>query len=268
MPTLTRFFPSFGDAVEVLGDLGQVSFHDFDLVSVLVEHLIGKTVDPFLDLLLRLSFVHLVGFRLVLQAHEHVAVDDCRDRPSNHRKGNLQSRVGLQAGKVQGDDGNVIHSGSLQAFPQEHDVVGGTAAAACLGDHEGDLVKIVFAREEGVDHLAATEDGGIAHVVLDEFQSRLGDFRRGVGQKLCFVAVVGKDSLEDGEVDGGHHREKDGVILFHVRGEDDASGLLVPLQFFLFHRLSASLLLKASSKERMRILTAPRFVISSILTWV
>ena len=62
-----------------------------------------------------------------------------------------------------------------QGLSQKVDVVGGPASPAGLGDEKGDFMGIVFSAVEGIHHLPDDQQGGITGVVVDVFQTLLGN---------------------------------------------------------------------------------------------
>ena len=68
-------------------------------------------------------------------------------------------------------------------------------------------MRIVFPREERVEHLPDHEDRGVAGVVVDVFLSGLRDVRSGGLEQDDPVAVVLEDALHQLEMDGILYKE-------------------------------------------------------------
>ena len=64
-----------------------------------------------------------------------------------------------------------------QRLAQQMDVVGGTAAAAGLGDEQGRVVEVVLAAVQRIEELADDQQRRIAGVVVDVFQAQLRHMR-------------------------------------------------------------------------------------------
>ena len=107
------------------------------------------------------------------------------------------------------------------------DVVGGPAAAAGLGDEQGDFMGVIAAVLNGVDHLPDDQQGGVAGVVVDVFQAAVHDGFPVVVQDGHVVPGAGQELGEETKVDGQHLRDEDGVLLPHLLGKEQAAGLVV-----------------------------------------
>ena len=145
------------------------------------------------------------------------------------------------------------------------DVVGGTAAAARLGDEQGRVLEVVLAAVQRIEELADDQQCRIAGVVVDIFQAQLRHSAAAVAKDLALVAVVAQGVFQQAELGDGHVGDEDGVSFLHLRGE---FGVIVFHRFLLCYFLSSSRSSSAANRLRRRILTAPRFVISSIFSWV
>ena len=80
-------------------------------------------------------------------------------------------------------------------------------------------MRIVFARKDRAHKLTDDEYRGIAGVVMNIFQSRIGDLRSVLIEKFHIVAVCTQNADDHFEMHREHRRDKNGIILFHVLGE-------------------------------------------------
>ena len=80
-------------------------------------------------------------------------------------------------------------SGLVQSPSDKGDVVGGTAAAAGLGDDDGQLWSVSYLPESTAVHdLSDHHQGGIAGVIVDVFQTHVDGGSVGIRQNLQLVA--------------------------------------------------------------------------------
>ena len=115
----------------------------------------------------------LVGVSLAAQRHQHIAVEDGRDNLAQQRQGQRQTTALFEAREVQRSHRYVAVARLDQRLAQQLDVVGGTAAAARLGDEQRCVVQVILAAVQGVQELADDQQGGVAGVVVDVFQAQL-----------------------------------------------------------------------------------------------
>ena len=108
----------------------------------------------------------------------------------------------------------------VQRTADEAHVVARPAAAAGLGHHHGQLVRVVFPGKHRVHDLPHHGDGGEAGVVVYEFQPHVDGGAVVVGKHLDMVAVLFEDRLQQVKVNGAHLGGEDGVAgLVHFLGE-------------------------------------------------
>ncbi len=94
----------------------------------------------------------------------------------------------------------------------ESDIVRSTAHAARLGHHERGAVQVIFARFQCAHEGADRDDGRVAGIIVDRSQPFI-DIRADRGKDFDIIAGSPCSSLDDREVDRGHFRNEDRVIL-------------------------------------------------------
>ncbi len=99
------------------------------------------------------------------------------------------------------------------------DVVGGTAAAAGLGDEQRGMLQIILAAVQRVQKLADDQQRRIAGIVVDILQAQLCHGTAAVAQHLALVALVAQCVLQQSELGNGHVGDEDGMGLLHLRGK-------------------------------------------------
>ena len=134
------------------------------------------------------SGIPLVGSGGVEDPHENVAVDHGLHALDQHRRCDLESRVGLHAVGVNGDHGNLGHARFLQCPPDKADVVGSPASAACLAHEHSGALQVVFARQKGLHHLADDDEGWVAGIVVHILESHVNGGSVVILQNLDLVA--------------------------------------------------------------------------------
>ena len=175
---------------------------------------------------IRLAGVDLIGTHLVGHVHDEVAIHHGVDKAAEEGDGQVEPRVLLQA-EADGDDRNVAHSGLFQRLAEQVDVVGGTAAAAGLGDEQRYLVWVIAPVLDGVQELADDQQGGVAGVVVDVLQPFVHHCLPLIVQLHHIVAFQLKHLLEHPEVDGEHLGHQDGVFFLHLLGEQETTSLVI-----------------------------------------
>ena len=166
------------------------------------------------------TLLFLVGTHPVQAAHEQVAVDHAPQRGEQKAGGELEALVGLHAVGVQGDDRDMPQSRLVQRPADEAHVVACPAAAAGLGHHHGQLVRVVFPGKHRVHDLPHHGDGGEAGVVVHEFQTHVDSGAVVVGKHFDVVAVLFENRFQQVKVNGAHLGGEDGVAgLVHFLGE-------------------------------------------------
>ena len=108
----------------------------------------------------------------------------------------------------------------VQRPADEAHVVACPAAAAGLGHHHGQLVRVVFPGKHRVHDLPHHGDGGEAGVVVHEFQTHVDSGAVVVGKHFDVVAVLFENRFQQVKVNGAHLGGEDGVAgLVHFLGE-------------------------------------------------
>ena len=157
-----------GQAVEVLDDAAA------NLDEALVAHmLLGDEVltdfQPFGVETVCRAGLSLIRTHPVQDPHEDIAKDQSVETFYSQTRGNLEARISLQMIQVQGYYRNLLLSSLGQSPADEGDVVGGTAAAAGLGDDNGQLICVVFTGKDSSHNLPYHHQRGVAGVVVDIF---------------------------------------------------------------------------------------------------
>ena len=135
------------------------------------------------------------------------------------RQGHLEAAVLLEAREVEAGHRDIGVACLDQRLAEQMDVVGGTAAAARLGDEQGRMLEVIFAAVQRIEELADDQQRRIAGVVVDVFQAQLRHSAAAVAQYLALVAVVAQGVSQQTELGNGHVGDEDGVGLLHLRGE-------------------------------------------------
>ena len=155
----------------------------------------------------------------VEHSHEHVAVyEGMKGLYAKHRS-DLESRIGLHAVGIYGNDRNVRYTGFFQGSPYESDIVAGPAAASGLGHDNGRVLKVVLSGKQRVHYLSDDYKGRVAGVVIYIFKPHV----YGVPVVICkdhkVIARVPEYRLQKLKVYRRHLRAKYGIVLFHLLGE-------------------------------------------------
>ena len=166
------------------------------------------------------TLLFFIGANPVQAAHEQVAVDHAPQGGEQKTGGELEALVGLHAVGVQGDDRDMAKPRLVQRTADEADIVARPAAAAGLGHHHGQLVRVVFPGKHRVHDLPHHGDGGEAGVVVYEFQPHVDGGAVVVGKYLNVIAVLFENRFQQVKVNGAHLGSEDGVArLIHLPGE-------------------------------------------------
>ena len=130
----------------------------------------------------------------------------------------LEARIGilLQSGEVQGNDRDITHAIFNQCFAQQMNIIGGTAAAAGLGNHNSNLMQVIFARFQRVNKLADNQQCRITGVIMYIFQTTFCNLRAFCFQYLHVVTVILHDGSNQLQLHRQHIGNQNGIILFHV----------------------------------------------------
>ena len=166
------------------------------------------------------TLLFFIGTHPVQAAHEQVAVDHAPQGGEQKAGGELEALVGLHAVGVQGDDRDMAKPRLVQRPTDEADIVARPAAAAGLGHHHGQLVRVVFPGKHRVHDLPHHGDGGEAGIVVYEFQTHVDGGAVVVGKHFDVVAVLLENRFQQVKVNGAHLGGEDGVAgLVHFLGE-------------------------------------------------
>ena len=167
------------------------------------------------------SLFLLVGADPVETFHEQIAELYCVKHAKEQGQVHLESRIGLQPLYGSGDDRHMVKTCLFQRAAEESHIVGGPAAAACLGHDDGGAAQVIFAAGKLRHHLTDDNEGRVAGVIVDIFQSQVHClvFRRVYHHK----AVAGRieSRSHDVEMDRTHLRAEDRIGLPHVLCEDN-----------------------------------------------
>ena len=218
----------------------------------------AQTGDPAVHHAVSSTLFVLVGGHLIAQRTQHIAVEDAGDALACQREGHLEAAVLFQTGKVQACHRDLRVTGLDQRLAQQMDVVGGTAAAAGLGDQQGSVLQIILAAVQRIQKLADDQQRRVAGIVVDILQPQLCHGTAAVAQQLTLIAFAAQCVLHKPELGNGHVGDEDGVGLFHLRGK---FGIMI------FHRF-----LLCCSKQDSPRKSFPRrgkpFSLSFILTFL
>ncbi len=171
--------------------------------------------------------LHLVGPDLVGYVDDDVAVHHGVHRLADEGQGEGETGVFLQPGQVHRHHRDIGHVRLLQGLAQQVDVVGGPATAPGLGDEQAHLVGVVAPVLHRVDELADDQQGGVAGVVVDVFETLVHNATVVGGEHIHLVALALQQLLHHAEVDGQHLGHEEGVFLLHLFGEQQASGVVI-----------------------------------------
>lgn len=212
----TSFRIRQGKAVEVLHHGSDVFL--IDPVSVIPEEGFAALLLPFSAEGFRTARILFVGTGPVQALLEGVSVNDGLKHADAHGHGEFEAGLRFKALGIEGNHRDLRQSRFRQSPAEEADVVGGTAHAAGLGKHDCRLVRIVFAGPESPHQGADGDDGRIACIIVDEGKPFL-DISLYGRQDLYAVAFAPGGRFDDREVNGGHFRYKDGIVLLHFLRE-------------------------------------------------
>ena len=189
-------------------------------LALAADQRIDGDFQPFLMKGVGGTLLLLVGTHPVQAAHEQVAVDHAPQGGEQKTGGELEALVGLHAVGVQGDDWDMAKPRLVQRTADEAHVVARPAAAAGLGHHHGELVRVVFPGKHRVHDLPHHGDGGEAGVVVYEFQPHVDGGAVVVGKHFDVIAVLFENRFQQVKVNGAHLGGEDGVAgLVHFLGE-------------------------------------------------
>ena len=179
----------------------------------------AQTLDPQIDHPVSGTLFVLVGGHLIAQGAQHVAVEDAGQRTAGQRQGHLEAAVLLEAREVQAGHRDLRVTGLDQCLAQQMDVVGGTAAAARLGNEQRGMVQIILAGVQRVNKLTDDQQRRVAGIVVNIFQAKLGDLAAAVAQNFHIIALALQRSLQQPELGNGHIGDQNLVGLDHILGK-------------------------------------------------
>ena len=165
------------------------------------------------------ALFQLVGPGGIEHPHEYVPVNHGLQGLGQHGHCHFEARVGLHAVQVDGDHRHLRHPCLFQSPADKSDIVGGTAAAAGLGHEDGGLVQVVFSGQQGVHDLTDDDQGGVAGIVVDVFQTGVDGGPVVVLKHLHMVPEGIQGRLQKVEVNRRHLGAQQGIVLFHLLGE-------------------------------------------------
>ena len=181
----------------------------------------GKRVNPFGAELVGCSLLDLIGLYLIYERHQNITVKYAVKDLMQHRQRKMPPRVLFDCNKTHRNDGDISEACLFERFAQKRYVIGGTASSACLKQHKCNLVRIVFSAFQRVQKLSDNQNGGIAGVIVDIFQTRFGDFASSAFEHFHFVAVVRENFHDQAEMHRKHIGNQYGIIPLHFFGEAD-----------------------------------------------
>ena len=273
--------PGNGDGSKVLCDEGEGVLHLPGGVALARQQHTAQTLHPQVYHLIGSALLVLVRCHLIAQGAQHVAVEDAGQCTAGQRQGHLEAAVLFQTREVQAGHRDLRIARLDQCLAQQMNVVGGTAATTGLGDEQGGVIQIILAAVQRIQKLTDDQQSRVAGVVVDVFQAQLCHGTAAVAQNFALVAVVTQGVLQQAELGNGHVGDEDGMGLLHLRSK---FGIIVFHRFLLccflkklfalslfysaFSAATSSRSSRAANRLRRRIFTAPRLVISSILSWV
>ena len=161
----------------------------------------GASLQPFLMDSFHGALVLFVGPHAVDAFHHDVAEDQAHRTAGEGLEADLEAGVFLQAGQIGRDDRDLFQACLGQGPADEAHIVGGSAAAAGLGHEDSHLVQVIFARIQGFHDLSHHEEGRIAGVVVDVFQTVIHGLAVVVGKNDHLVAAAAESRLQHIEVD-------------------------------------------------------------------
>ena len=216
-----------GHGLELVDDIVEVLHHALVGHALALPHFAQQVCPALLQAAVGVAPGDLIGAHLPAHIHHQVAVDDRKDRLPENGKGQLEARVFLHAGEVQGHHGHIVKARPGQCLPEQVEIVGGTAAAAGLGDEQGHLMGIIAATMDGINELADDQNGREAGVVMDVLLPLLQNGMAGGVEHLYLVTGLLQDAFQHGEVIRQHLRGQNGILLCHFLGKKQPPGFIV-----------------------------------------
>jgi len=208
------------DGVKIIDNRGKVFAHILVGQALSAVELLDKRVVPLLNERIRFALIEFIRARLVGYAHDAVAVDQRRDNLPNERQRQLEAGCAFQTAHVDGNNRNLLKPRFLHCLTQKKNMVAGAAAAAGLGDNQGDLVDVVLAGMQRIEELTDDQQCGNAGVVMNVFQSLCHHVRAAVGQQLGVVAIQTQHLDNQGKMELKHIGHENRVARFpHFAGK-------------------------------------------------
>ena len=131
----------------------------------------------------------------------------------------MEAGIALDTRQVQGDDRDLLHVCLLQGTADEADIVRCTASATGLAHDNSGLVQVIFAGQQSLHDLSDYQQGRIAGIVVNVFQTYIHGVFVVIVQYDKIVTAGIERRLQDLKVDRGHLRTDDGVVLTHFFGK-------------------------------------------------
>lgn len=97
---------------------------------------------------------NLIGTCFIRQVHQGIAVNNGSQELMHHGCIQMEAWLLLQTIDIEADNRNMGKSCFFQSLAQQIDIVGGTAAATCLGDNQRSVLQVVFTAFQSVYQLA------------------------------------------------------------------------------------------------------------------
>ena len=212
-----------GNLREPLADQDIQHFHMAVVDKFIRLKILGDLSDQCIHSLITVTLVDLIRPALVIDMHDKVTQQYTICHLNECLGGQLKARIGilLQSGEVQGNDRDITHAIFNQCFAQQMNIIGGTAAAAGLGNHNSNLMQVIFARFQRVNKLADNQQCRITGVIMYIFQAALRNLRAFCFQNLHVVAVILHDGSNQLQLHRQHIGNQNGIILFHVLRKRD-----------------------------------------------
>ena len=168
---------------------------------------------PLLMQLLRRARNLFIGPNPVQTAHEEIPINQSVHRVNGKARRDLKTRVLFHAVGIYGNHGDMAIPRLLECPADKGHIVAGPAAAAGLGHHDGQMIRIVFTGEHCLHDLPHHGNGGEAGVVIDKFQPRIDGRPVIIVQDHHMIAVLFKNRLQNLKVDGAHLGRQNGIAL-------------------------------------------------------
>ena len=231
------FLPvSDGDGIELLDHL-TAHLLEGEEIHMLCRNKGTAFLNPFLVDSFDTAGFLFIRAHTVYTAHENITKYGSIGSTHQHFQIQVEAGVAFDAGHVQGNNRNLWHTGLFQGTADKAYIVGSTAASACLGHDDSNLVDIIFAGQKGIHDLAYYHKGRIAGIVVYIFQSNIYRMAVVIGKYFKVIAAGLKGSGEHIKVDRRHLRTEDRIVLPHLFGKGyfiNSGGVDLTLLMLLF----------------------------------